>query len=79
MADLYGLRTRDAAGAITLDTTITSVRSLKMMQVVGNGQFDQYVSIPEIKAESFVVVDSLQMGEITFRVHRPGTARGSCS
>ncbi|TXI05696.1 MAG: hypothetical protein E6Q70_10015 [Pseudomonas monteilii] len=62
MADLYGLRTRDAAGAITLDTTITSVRSLKMMQVVGNGQFDQYVSIPEIKAESFVVVDSLQSG-----------------
>lgn len=62
MADLYGLRTRDAAGAITLDTTITSVRSLKMMQVTGNGEFDQYISIPEIQAQSFVVVDALYDG-----------------
>ncbi|WP_085664725.1 hypothetical protein [Pseudomonas sp. B5(2017)] len=62
MADLYGLRTRDAFGAITLDTTITSVRSLKMMQVAGNGGFDQYISIPEIQAASFVVVDALYNG-----------------
>lgn len=62
MADLYGLRTRDASGVITLDTTITSVRSLKMMQVTGNGEFDQYISIPEIQAQSFVVVDALYDG-----------------
>jgi len=62
MADLYGLRTRDASGAITLDTTVTSVRSLKMMQVVGNGAFDQYIAIPEIQAQSFVVVDALYYG-----------------
>ena len=62
MADLYGLRTRDASGAITLDTTITTVRSLKMMQVTGNGEFDQYISIPEIQAQSFVVVDALYDG-----------------
>lgn len=67
MADLYGLRTRDASGVITLDTTITPVRSLKMMQVVGNGAFDQYISIPEIKAQSFVVVDTLaDNGEYTW-------------
>ncbi|WP_243897600.1 hypothetical protein [Pseudomonas asiatica] len=62
MADLYGLRTRDASGVATLDTTITSVRSLKMMQVAGNGAFDQYISIPEIQAQSFVVVDALYDG-----------------
>lgn len=62
MADLYGLRTRDAAGAITLDTTITPIRSLKMMQVAGNNAFDQYIAIPEIQAASFVVVDALYNG-----------------
>ncbi|WP_286913296.1 MULTISPECIES: hypothetical protein [unclassified Pseudomonas] len=59
MADLYGLRTRDAAGVITFDTTITPIRSLKMMQVTGNNALDQYIAIPEIQAASFVVVDSL--------------------
>ena len=62
MADLYGLRTRDAAGAITLDTTITPIRSLKMMQVTGNNALDQYISIPEIQSASFVVVDALYDG-----------------
>ncbi|MFJ4349651.1 hypothetical protein ACIPZ5_01980 [Pseudomonas sp. NPDC089428] len=67
MADLYGLRTRDAAGAVTLDTTITPIRSLKMLQVTGNGAFDQYISVPEIQAASFVVVDTLRDGgEQTF-------------
>lgn len=67
MAVQYGLRTRDAAGVITFDTTVTPIRSLKMMQVVGNGAFDQYISIPEIKAESFVVVDTLEdRGQNTF-------------
>lgn len=59
MTDVYGLRTRDASGAITLDTTITPIRSLKMMQVTGNNAFDQYIAIPEIQAASFVVVDAL--------------------
>ncbi|MBS3185360.1 hypothetical protein JIQ88_10095 [Pseudomonas sp. PCH44] len=67
MADLYGLRTRDAAGAITLDTTITPIRSLQMMQVAGNGALDQYVAIPAIQAASFVVVDALfDAGEYTY-------------
>lgn len=66
MAAQYGLRTRDASGVITLDTTVTPIRSLKMMQVTGNGAFDQYVSIPEIQAQSFVVVDALyQAGDNT--------------
>lgn len=59
MAELYGLRAKDAAGVVTMDTTITPIRSLKMLTVTGNGAFDQYFSIPEIKAESFVVVDAL--------------------
>lgn len=67
MAIQYGLRTKDEAGAVTLDTSITPIRSLKMMTVTGNGAFDQYISIPEIKAESFVVVDTLEdRGEYTF-------------
>lgn len=67
MAAQYGLRTRDASGAITLDTTITSIRSLKMLQVTGNGAFDQYIAIPEIQAQSFIVVDTLEdRGENTF-------------
>ncbi|MDR2317727.1 MAG: hypothetical protein LBF06_15210 [Pseudomonas sp.] len=67
MADLRGLRTKDAAGAVTFDTTITPVRSLKMMQVTGNSAFDQYISIPEIQAASFVVVDALfDAGEDTY-------------
>jgi hypothetical protein len=59
MAAQYGLRARDAAGVVTLDTTVTPIRSLKLLTVTGNGAFDQYVSIPEIKAQSFVVVDAL--------------------
>lgn len=62
MAAQYGLRTRDAAGVVTLDTTVTPIRSLKMMQVTGNGAFDQYIAIPEIQAQSFVVVDALYDG-----------------
>lgn len=67
MAVLYGLRARDASGAITLDTTITPIRSLKMLQVTGSGAFDQYIAIPEIQAASFVVVDALfDGGEETY-------------
>ncbi|WP_251962300.1 hypothetical protein [Pseudomonas sp. Marseille-Q5299] len=67
MADVYGLRTKDAAGSITLDTTITPIRSIKMMQVTGNNAFEQTVAIPEVKAESFVVVDTLEnAGELTW-------------
>ena len=67
MTVFYGLRTRDGSGLVTFDTSITTVRSLKMMQVKGNGSFDQFFSIPEIKAESFVVVDTLEnAGEYTY-------------
>lgn len=67
MAVQYGLRTKDASGVVTFDTTITPVRSLKMMQVTGNGAFDQYLAIPEIQAASFVVVDALfDGGENTY-------------
>ncbi|MBK5002998.1 hypothetical protein IAE37_005274 [Pseudomonas sp. S31] len=83
---LYGLRTRDAAGNVTLDTTVTPIRSLKMMTVTGNGSFEQTFSIPEIKAQSFVVVDALaDSGEYTWtppafwsagslRLRQPGTS-----
>lgn len=67
MAVQYGMRTKDAAAVVSLDTTITPIRSLKMMTVAGNGSFDQYISIPEIQAQSFVVVDTLEdRGEYTF-------------
>lgn len=67
MAFPYGVRTKDAAAVVSLDTTITPIRSLKMMQVVGSGEFDQYISVPEIQAQSFVVVDTLEdRGENTF-------------
>lgn len=67
MATQYGLRTRDASGVVTLDTTVTPIRSLKMMTVAGNGAFDQYFTIPEIGAASFVVVDTLEdRGEFTY-------------
>ena len=67
MSAQYGLRTRDASGVVTLDTSITPIRSLKMMTVTGDGAFDQYFSIPEIQADSFVVVDTLEdRGEYTY-------------
>lgn len=59
MDTLWGHRTRDASSVVTLDTTVTAVRSVKMLTVTGNGSYNQYFSIPEITASSFVVVDSL--------------------
>lgn len=59
MADVYGLRTKDVSGMVTLDTTVSSIRSVKMLAVTGNGDYNQYFSIPEITANSFVVVDAL--------------------
>ncbi|BFO04073.1 hypothetical protein KNHN1_24510 [Pseudomonas guariconensis] len=57
MAAQYGARTRDSASIVTLDTTITTVRSAYTTQVKGTGStVDQYFSIPQIKATSFVVV-----------------------
>ncbi|WP_422419109.1 hypothetical protein [Pseudomonas sp. GZD-222] len=84
--DLYGLRTRDASSVVTLDTSVTPIRSLKMLQVVGNGTFEQNISIPEIQAQSFVVVDALtDRGANTYspaawyspgtlKLRQPGTA-----
>lgn len=59
MAIVYGLRTKDASARITLDTGSTPIRSLKMLQVTCNGSFEQTFSVPEIKSDSFVVVDRL--------------------
>ncbi|MBC3480265.1 hypothetical protein [Pseudomonas sp. SWRI77] len=59
MATIYGLRTKDASARITLDTGTTPIRSLKMLQVTCNGSFEQTFSVPEIKSDSFVVVDRL--------------------
>ncbi|MFG0394724.1 hypothetical protein ACF8LH_13070 [Pseudomonas sp. zbq_4] len=59
MATIYGLRTKDASARITLDTSSTPIRSLKMLQVTCDGSFEQVFSIPEIKSDSFVVVDRL--------------------
>lgn len=58
MAAIYGARTKDASGAVTLDTFVTPMRSIYTLQVTGNGAWDQYFSIPQIKANSFVVVQS---------------------
>lgn len=58
MAVIYGARTKDASGIITLDTSVTPMRSIYNLQVTGNGAWDQYFSIPQIKANSFVVVQS---------------------
>lgn len=60
---LYGARTKDAAGIVTLDTTVTTVRSAYTTQVKGQGNaVDQYFSIPQIKESSFVVVTALSGG-----------------
>jgi hypothetical protein len=60
---VYGLRTKDAAAAVTLDTTITTVRSAYSTQVKGTSNaVDQYFSIPQIKTSSFVVVTSPSPG-----------------
>jgi len=58
MAAQYGMRTKNASGVVTLDTTVTSIRSIKTVEITGNGAWDQYFNIPEIKQGSFVVVQS---------------------
>ncbi|QBF29120.1 hypothetical protein EXN22_17785 [Pseudomonas tructae] len=60
MAVQYGFRTRNASGVTTLDTSISTIRSLTMRQVTCNGSFEQNFAIPEITAGSFVVVDTLR-------------------
>ena len=62
MAAQYGLRTKDASGVVTLDTTTVSIRSIKTVTVKGNGAWDQYFSIPEITAGSFVVMATAATG-----------------
>lgn len=60
---VYGLRTKDAAGVVTLDTSITTVRSAYTTQVTGGGNaVNQYFQIPQIKADSFVVVTNRTSG-----------------
>lgn len=63
MAAQYGLRTKDEASIVTLDTTTVAIRSIKTVTVKGNGAWDQYFNIPEITAGSFVVMATSATGQ----------------
>ena len=55
----YGARTKNAAGAITLDTSTMTVRSIVTKQVTVppiTSDFTSFISMPEITAQSFVCV-----------------------
>ncbi|KAA0997200.1 hypothetical protein FQ192_05415 [Pseudomonas sp. ANT_J12] len=55
----YGARTRNAAGAVTLDTSTMTVRSIVTKQVTVppiTSDFTSFISMPEITAQSFVCV-----------------------
>jgi len=57
--DYYGARTKNAAGAVTLDTSTMTVRSIVTKQVTVppiTSDFTSYISMPEITAQSFVCV-----------------------
>ena len=57
--DYYGARTKNAAGAITLDTSTMTVRSIVTRQVTVppiTSDFTSYISMPEITSQSFVCV-----------------------
>lgn len=55
----YGARTKNAGGAITLDTSTMTVRSIVTKQVTVppiTSDFTSFISMPEITAQSFVCV-----------------------
>lgn len=55
----YGARTRNAAGAVTLDTSTMTVRSILTKQVTVppiTSDFTSFINMPEITAQSFVCV-----------------------
>lgn len=55
----YGARTKNVAGAITLDTSTMTVRSIVTLQVTVppiTSDFTSFISVPEITAQSFVCV-----------------------
>ncbi|WP_095093830.1 hypothetical protein [Pseudomonas sp. Irchel 3A5] len=57
--DYYGARTKNAAGVVTLDTSITTIRSIVIRQVTVppiTSDFTSFISMPEIAAQSFVCV-----------------------
>jgi hypothetical protein len=57
--DYYGARTKNAAGTLTLDTSIMTVRSIVTKQVTVppiTSDFTSFISMPEITAQSFVCV-----------------------
>lgn len=55
----YGVRVKDANAVVTLDTTISTIRSLvtKTITVPTSSAIDQYIAMPEITANSFVCVE----------------------
>lgn len=56
---LYGVRTKNAAGVVTLDTSTMTIRSIVTKQIVVppiTSNFTSFVSMPEITAQSFVCV-----------------------
>lgn len=57
--DLYGARTRNAAGITTLDSTSMTIRSIVTKQVTVppiSSDFTSFITMPEITAQSFVCV-----------------------
>lgn len=57
--DYYGARTKNAAGVVTLESSIMTVRSIITRQVTVppiTSDFTSYLSMPEITAQSFVCV-----------------------
>lgn len=57
--DYYGVRTKNAAGVVMLDTSITTIRSIVTRQVTVppiTSDFTSFISMPEITAQSFVCV-----------------------
>lgn len=61
----YGARTRNAAGAVTLDTSTMTVRSIVTKKIVVppiTSDFTSFIGMPEITAQSFVCVTLQSQG-----------------
>jgi len=57
--DYYGARTKNAAGVVTLESSIMTIRSIITRQVTVppiTSDFTSYLAMPEITAQSFVCV-----------------------
>ncbi|WP_085731187.1 MULTISPECIES: hypothetical protein [unclassified Pseudomonas] len=57
--DYYGARTRDAAGRVTLETSVMTIRSIVTRQITVppiTSNFTSFIDMPEITSQSFVCV-----------------------